>query len=149
MELNKKKLFCLVGILLCICAAIFCGVWYYLCNYNLKIWYGLQDEKTQQEAHTQFERYIKLSDEMPDYSLRRLEISKKQTDLLDDLTEKTALELIEIQLQYSALSKEYDNLGLMWNSIATQREGCRSGIEQLGFRGDATLDQIKEVLNKA
>ena len=84
METRKKSLR-IIGILLCVCAVVFGGVFYYLSNYNLKVWYSLQNEEIQQKVRNQMERFVKLSDEYWDLSLQQGEVWKKREELSDDL----------------------------------------------------------------
>lgn len=165
MAAKKKKLLCLVGVLLCLCVAIVCGVWYYLSNYDLKIWYGLQDEEAQQEIRTLMEQYLKLSDEYMDYSLQKLGLHQEQIDLMPDLawaremdkqfqekygsyrTDDYAKEYAELQRQYDDLGKDIDRIGFLMERTMERREHSRDKIEQFGFLGDISRDQIEVILN--
>lgn len=165
MEPKKKRILRLVAILLCVCVAISCGVQYYLSNYDLKIWYSLQDEEIQQEVRTQLIQQQKFSDEMWDYIYQQHEVLQKQLELSEDLAwakvmdekyqkeygsnrfDDYAKELAELQRQYDDLSEEYDRLGLMIDYKASKAGDCWRAVEQLGFRGHSTPSQVEDILN--
>ena len=149
MEPKKKKLLCLAGILLCVCVAALWGVWQYLSNYNLKTWYSLQNEKTQQEARTQFERYVKLYCEVADYSGQQAEITAEIVHLTDKILDcsEYSLEFIKLKIQCDDLLEESKRIGSTIDYNRSQMQQCLSTIEQLGFRGETTYYQIKDILN--
>ena len=171
MKIKKKSLH-MIGILLCICAVVFCGVFYYLSNYNLKIWYTLQNEETQQEVRTLMRQYIKLSDEYWDYELERGDILLEREELSDDLVNaKLQYEKFqedygvdcygalksdynELKWQYEDLQRQYDDLdekyrgrGLLMEHTMTRREEIGDKIREFGFRGEPRTFEMEEIMN--
>lgn len=172
MEPKKKKLPRLAGIMLCALIIVICGVICYLCNYNLKIWYSLQNAEVKQEVCILMNRYITLSNQYCEHSEEQIKAIQEREELVADLAQAKAKyekfqedygadcygvlqsEYDELKRQYEDLQRQSDDLdkkyrewGLLMEYKLSLREEIGDEIRELGFRGQPRKFEMEEIMN--